>query len=96
MPTIWRKTTNHATDCMEPTIANGLSNKKKWTVSYPNIPSAMRSVPHHEIIPVSGAPESYLIELDDGNENEMSEIEESSSYDHDYMPTSVPEPLLLI
>lgn len=88
---IWRKTTNHATDCMDPTIANALSNKRKGTVTYPNIPSAMHSVPHHEIIAVSRAPESYLIELDDGKENETSEIEESTSCDHDYMPASVPE-----
>ncbi|CAH2014076.1 unnamed protein product [Acanthoscelides obtectus] len=51
VPMVWREPTNHINDCyfcMVPCVgqATGMSKKKKSVINYPNIPSAMRPVPH--------------------------------------------------
>jgi hypothetical protein len=40
-----------------PPIKKGVTVKKKWTVSYLNIPSAIRPVPHSERLPIPKSPE---------------------------------------
>jgi hypothetical protein len=35
--------------------------KKTWTVSYPNIPSAIRPVPHGERLPIPKPPEKFFL-----------------------------------
>jgi hypothetical protein len=55
LPMVWREQTNHISDCyfcMVPPLRQGFSKKKKWTLFYPNLPSAMRPVPHGEGLPV--------------------------------------------
>ena len=42
--------------------------KKKWTIVYPNIPSALRPVPHGEEISVPEPPKEFT--MDSNNENE--------------------------
>ena len=51
VPMMWWEPTNHVTDCyfcMVPPLQHGTSKKKKkkCTLSYPNIPSAILPVPH--------------------------------------------------
>ena len=44
VPMIWREPTNHIDDCyfcMVPPVSGGITKKKKRTVEYPNIPSAL-------------------------------------------------------
>jgi hypothetical protein len=36
--------------------------KKKWIVSYPNIPSAIRPVPHGERLPIPKPPEKNFLD----------------------------------
>jgi hypothetical protein len=63
-PMIWREPTNHTTECyscMVPPIKK-VWLKKKWTVSYPNIPSAIRLVPHGERLPIPKPPEKIFLE----------------------------------
>lgn len=51
VPMIWREPTDHTSNCyfcMVPPVGKGVSKKKKWTVLYPNIPSAIRPVPHEK------------------------------------------------
>ena len=48
---VWREASNHKTDCyfcMVPPVSGGITNKKKWTIVYLNIPSALRPVLHGE------------------------------------------------
>ncbi|KAM4043751.1 uncharacterized protein ACNLHF_014021 [Anomaloglossus baeobatrachus] len=62
VPMIWREPTDHSTNCyfcMVPPIRKGVSRKKKWTLQYPNIPSATRPVPHTVELPVPKAPETF-------------------------------------
>ena len=62
---------------MTPPVSKGLSRKKKHGIQYPNIPSAIRPVPHGEILPVPKAPEKYTLDLDK-QEIESSEFPMSS------------------
>jgi hypothetical protein len=39
--------------------------EKKWTVTYPNISSAIRPVPHTEDIPVPVPPQKYILDSDE-------------------------------
>jgi hypothetical protein len=45
---------------MVPPIKNGMSMKKKSTLVYPNIPSAIRPVPHGDGLPVPELPDNLL------------------------------------
>ena len=53
IPMVWSKPANHVDNCYF-CIVNvaGFSSKNKSKISYPNIPSAMRSVTHSDSIPV--------------------------------------------
>ena len=71
VPMIWREPTNHVTDCyfcMVPPVSCGLTKKKKWTIEYPNIPSALRPVAHGVGLPVPEAPKDVSISSDDEEE----------------------------
>jgi len=37
-------------------VASGMNRKKKQRIGYPNIPYAIRPVPHGEDLPVPGPP----------------------------------------
>jgi hypothetical protein len=71
VPTIWRKPSNHATDCYFgtlPPVSGGIMKKKKWKTSNANIPSAVRPVPHGEGISVPEPPTKLTINSDDEGE----------------------------
>ena len=68
VPMVWRNPTDHISDCyccMTPPVSKGLSRKKKHGIQYPNIPSAIRPVPHGEILPVPKAFEKYTLDSDE-------------------------------
>ncbi|KAJ8888328.1 hypothetical protein PR048_007815 [Dryococelus australis] len=68
MPMIWREPKGHITDsyfCLVPSLKQGISKKKKWTVTYPNLPSAVLPIPHGEGLPVAEPPDEYHLECDD-------------------------------
>jgi hypothetical protein len=69
---VWREPSNHVTDCyfcMLPPVPGGITKKKKWTIVYPNIPSALLPVPQGEGISVSEPPK-FTIASDDEDEGE--------------------------
>lgn len=81
IPMIWRDPTNHVDDCYF-CIVNvaGFSSKNKSKINYPNIPSAMRPVPHSDSIPVptfSSFTQSF-------NETDSCTSEDSSIENDDY------------
>jgi hypothetical protein len=55
---------------MLPLVCGGITKKKKWTVVYPNIPAALRPVPHGEGISVPEPPKEFTIDSDDEDEGE--------------------------
>jgi len=102
VPMIWREPIDHTSNCyfcLVPAIDKGLSKKKKATVKYPNIPSALRPVPHDEGLPVPELPESFLLESDEEqHENESTETETELAMflqDPDFIPSSSSEPRLI-
>jgi len=51
VPMVWMETSNHISDCylcLTPPVASGMNRKQKQRIYYPNIPSAIRTVPHGE------------------------------------------------
>ncbi|CAK8676998.1 unnamed protein product [Clavelina lepadiformis] len=64
VPMVWREPTDHISDCyfcMIPPVCKGLSRKKKQSIQYTNIPSAIRPVPHGELLPVPEAPKEFML-----------------------------------
>jgi len=62
VPMVWMEPSNHISDCnlyLTPPAASGMNRKKKQKIGYPNIPSAIRSVPHGEDLPVPEPPKEY-------------------------------------
>ncbi|XP_073533089.1 uncharacterized protein [Phyllobates terribilis] len=97
VPMIWREPTNHTTNCyfcMVPPIRKGVSRKKKWTLQYPNLPSAIRPVPHTEKLPVPKAPETFSVESSEEEEGAWCH-EASSSHDPDFLSATSTEPHLI-
>ncbi len=68
LPMTWRELTDFSNNCyfcMMPPVRKRLSKKKKRSVQYLNILSAIRIVPHGEGLPVHDAPESFSLESDE-------------------------------
>jgi len=62
IPVVWREPSNHSSDCyvyLTPPMASGMNRNKKQRIDYPNIPSAIRPVPHGEDLPVPEPPKEY-------------------------------------
>jgi len=90
---VWRVPSNHSTDCyfcMVPPIQNGMSVKKKSPPVYPNIPSAIRLVPHGDGLPVPEPPGNFAMCCDDedGISSNSEEQQTSSSRDANYLPST--------
>ena len=49
---VWREQANHVDDCYFcMTDVAGFSSKSKGNIKYPNLPSAIRSIPHSADLP---------------------------------------------
>ena len=93
VPMVWRVPSNHSTDyyvCMVPPIQNGMSMKKKSTLVYPNIPSAIRHVPHGDGLPVPEPPDNFAMYSDDDDtvSSNSKEQQPSASRDADCLPST--------
>lgn len=90
VPMIWREPQNHTDDCYFcSTGIHGFNVKNKKNIVYPNLPSALRPVPHGPDVPVPLQPE-HLPEVD-GSEIESSE--ETEDNEEEYEPgNSAPQP----
>jgi hypothetical protein len=64
---------------MVPPIQKGIAKKKKWAVEVPNIPSAIRPVPHCERLPIPEPPDSFPLDSDEKEENTSEETLEPST-----------------
>jgi hypothetical protein len=60
--------------------------EKKKTVSYPNISSAIRSVPHIENLTVPAPPQQYILDADEeSTENQEKTSQTSTSTNADFI-----------
>ena len=95
VPMVWRETKNHTDDCyfcLTPPIKAGLSIKKIGTVKYPNLPSAIRPIPHSDSLLVPTPPKSCELEAE--NEVEIEENKSSISNDPDFVLADAVPPRL--
>jgi len=88
LPMIWREPTDHLADCyfcIVPPLRHGITKKKKRTVNYPNISSAIRPVPHTEDLPFPVPPQQYILVSDDEpTENQEKTPQRSTATDADF------------
>jgi hypothetical protein len=59
------------------TKITGFSRFSKHKIEYPNIPSALRPVPHDDSMPLPKPPESYEYTLDSDAESEVASPEDA-------------------
>ena len=90
---VWRVPSNHSTNsyfCMVPPIRNGISTKKKSTLVYPNIPSAIRPVAHGDGLPVPETPGNFAVYSDeeDSVSSNSEEQQPLVSRDAEYLPST--------
>ncbi|UYV76697.1 hypothetical protein LAZ67_14001794 [Cordylochernes scorpioides] len=72
VPMIWREPKDHSSDCYFCLKKNaGITSKSRHTVEYPDLPSAMRPVPHSDILPVPQPPENVIFSDDDSDRREQ-------------------------
>jgi len=84
IPVVWREPSNHSSDCyfcLTPPVASGMNKKKKQRIDYPNIPSAIRPVPHGEDLPMLEPPKEYNLN------SEMEEEDTEKTGPHEEEPT---------
>ena len=104
VPRIWHESNNHVTDsyfCMVNTT--GVWKKNRHKITYSNIPSAIRSVPHTEGVPVSvfkGLPSlddkdiGHDTSEQDNCDSELSDqYSQSKDCSSDTEPSPIPKPL---
>jgi len=85
---------------MVPPVSGGITNKKKWTIVYSNIPSALRPVLQGEGISVPEPPKEFTIDSDDEDEGESTsgslEPPASTEPHVSHSRSSAPQPHILI
>jgi len=80
---VWSVPSNHNSDCyfcLTP-VASGMNRKKKQRIDFPNIPSAIRPVPHGEDLSVPEPPKEYNLN------SEMEEEDTEKTGPHEEEPT---------
>lgn len=91
IPMIWREPLDHITDCYFClTNISGITSKSKHTVKYPNIPSALKPVPHSTELPVPEPPQNMTSSEDETTAEEVNK-EGFAGENIDLDPTFEPE-----
>ena len=86
VPMIWREQQNHVNDCNFCNAnVSGFTKKTKSNVIYPNVPSAIRPVPHSETLPIPVPPKSFE-ETDSSSSDDSNKPSKSS--DSTYEPST--------
>lgn len=82
VPMVWREPQNHFNDCYFcVTNIRGFTGKSKHKIDYPDIPSAMRPVPHDVSMPVPVPPETIITSSDE-TESESKDPSPEASTSH--------------
>ena len=98
IPMVWREPTDHVSDfyvCL--TSITGVTAKSKHTVQCPNLPSAMRPVPHSAELPVPKPPTNMTLSDSESNDEDVSQTNNNMDFDPTFAGAcSSNEPHLLI
>jgi len=72
VPMVSGKPEDHSSDCyFYLTDISGISSKSKYMVTYPNVPSPMRSVPHSDQLPVPKPPNNVTMDKVNSDADEV-------------------------
>ena len=79
---VWREPRDHLTDCYFcMTKISGITSKTRHTVNYPDIPSAIKPVPHSSDLPIPVRPETWSVEHEEEDinvESQDDDLDETS------------------
>jgi hypothetical protein len=93
VPMIWREPTSHLNDCYFCiTNTSGFTSKNKQNIEYPNLPSALRPVPHSEDVPIPTVPAELSLSL---SSSDSPQSDPQSAIEDDYTATDNKEPKLM-
>jgi len=97
IPVVWREPTDHASDCYFClTSTPGVTAKSKHTAQYPNVPSAMRPVPHSTEFPVPKPPTNMMLSDSESSDEDVGQANNNMDCDPTYAGASFSnEPHLL-
>lgn len=99
VPMVWREPTDHVRDCYFCiTKTEGFSKKQRDKIQYPNLPSAIRPVPHSEELPVPIAPLNLdnIVPGDSSSSSESDlQLPKHTTDDTTFLPSTSSEPHLI-
>ena len=97
IPTVWRQPTDHVSDCYFClTSITGVTTNSKHTVQYPNLPSAMRPVPHSVELLVAKPPTNMTLSDSESNNEDVGQANNNMDCDPTFTgASSSNEPHLL-
>ena len=79
---VWRETTGHVSECYFClTGITGVTAKSKHTVQYPNLPSAMRPVPHSAELPVPKPPTNMTLNESESSDEDVGQANNNTDCD---------------
>ena len=76
-------------------MKKGFNKKKKSLIEYPNLPSAIRPVPHSDELPIPEPCEVDLLSSDDAESSEESSIFETCTFWNKEFGITTSEPHLI-
>jgi hypothetical protein len=69
---VWREPTDHVSDCYFClTSINSVTAKSKHIVQYPNLPSALRPVPHSAELSVPRSPTNMMLSDSESSDEDV-------------------------
>jgi hypothetical protein len=75
---VWRGPTDNVSDCyFFPTSITGETAKSKHTVKYPNLPLAMRPIPHSAELPVPKPPTNMTMSDSESSDEDVGKANNS-------------------
>jgi hypothetical protein len=81
IPMVWREPKNHGDDCYFCLCKiKGYNSRNKQDISYPDIPSAMRPVPHGPDVPIPVLPKSLEAATSESSTNESNAEDATDCY----------------
>jgi len=82
IPMVWREPTNHVSDWyFSLTSITGVTAKSKHTVQYPNLPSAMRPVPHSVELTVPKPPTNIMLSDNESSDEDVGQADNNMDCD---------------
>jgi len=89
IPMVWTEPTDHVSDCYFCLASvTGVTANSKHTVQYPNLPSAMRPVPHIMELPVPKPPTNMTLSDSESNDEDVDQANKNMDCDPTFREAS--------